>query len=141
MATLAEQRAANGARVSSARAATGGAERAAIGQRLVSERTGRSIQNDLNALSPSPRKQAGLRKLEPLGARPATSSPALNRKQPVNATGGGIASPLTETPDTREWWTTGWPSSDGIFEYPAEKKVTMTDANGADVILEYVEPA
>lgn len=141
MASLAEQRAAIGAGFSGARAATGAAERAAIHRGMVRDRTGRNIQSDLNALAPSPRKQAGLRQLEQPGARPATSSPALNRKQPAQATGGGIASPLTEDNyAAREWWEAGIPSADGLLMLPALKAIAMTDANGAEVVFNYAAP-
>lgn len=144
MATLAQQRAAIGAGIRSARAATGAAERQAIHDQMVAKRTGRNIQNDLNALAPSPRKQAGLRVLEGRGPRPATSSPALNRPTPTNAT-AGIASPLQEQTgeagaDTRTYHPErSVVSTDGLWVIRVKRtaSITLLDANGAEVVMEF----
>ncbi|WP_043309286.1 hypothetical protein [Pseudomonas sp. ML96] len=143
MATLEEQRRAIGAGITQARAATGAAERQAIHDNMVAKRTGRNIQNDLNALAPSPRKQAGLRQLESRGARPATSSPALNTPQPTNQ-GTGIASPLTEKvgeggADTRTYYPERTlPTTDGllVFRVKRTKTITLIDDNAAEVVME-----
>ena len=148
MSTLAQQRAAIAAGMRAARAGTGAAERQAIHDNMVAKRTGRNIQSDLNALQPSPRKQAGLRPLEPRGSRPATSSPAQSRPEPSNTPTGGIASPLTEKTKTvgtsqvadREYYATGLPSSDGLFILPAIKKMTFLDANGAEAVFDFATP-
>ena len=143
MATLAEQRRAISAGISRARAATAGAERQAIHDNMVAKRTGRNIQSDLNALAPSPRKQAGLRKLEQKGARPATRSPALNTPQPTRQS-AGIASPLTEADyATREYHATRYEmTADGIYlrEVKPIEKIVMADANDAEVPLIFAEP-
>ena len=93
----------------------------------------------LNALvKPTRRKE--LKPLEPRGALPGKRSFAEYTPTP-SRTGGGIASPLVEQSYAeRTWWPNGLPSSDGIFEFPADRRVTMTDSNGALVIFEYAEP-
>lgn len=61
--------------------------------------------------------------------------------KPASSGGGGIASPLTETGYAyRTWHTTGVKSTDGLFMLPALKSITMADANGAEVILNFKRP-
>lgn len=140
MATLAEQRAAIAAGMAASRAATGEAERRAIEQRLVEERTGKSVMDDLNRLSTPTRPHNTLKTIPPVGAIPAGRGRA-DYKAPANSNTAGIASPVTE-PDyaAREFWPGGLVSSDGLFFLPAIKKVVAADANGAEVIFEYANP-
>lgn len=57
------------------------------------------------------------------------------------AGGGGIASPLTEADaSTREYWPDGLRSSDGLFVLPAIKTLNMTDASGAEVVIQLANP-
>ena len=141
MPTLAEQRAAIRAGVNSTRAGTGAAERRAIGQRIVAERRGESVVEDLNRLINPTRQRRTLRTVPPVGALPVARGRGNYTPPPATSPGGGIASPLIEgAAALREWWPTGWPSTDGIFEYPAEKRVLMTDANGAEVEFQYSSP-
>jgi hypothetical protein len=115
--------------------------RRAIGQRIEAERRGESVVQDLNRLITPAQQRRTLRPVQPAGALPATRGRANYTPPPATNTGGGTASPLTEASAlTREWWGTGWPSTDGIFEYPAEKKVLMADANGAPVEFRYAGP-
>lgn len=83
-----------------------------------------------------------LRREEPRGGIPSARGYAQYNYQPGSSTGGGgIASPLVEADfSAREWWPLGIPSTDGLLYFPAPKKITMTDANGAEVVLEYAEP-
>lgn len=54
---------------------------------------------------------------------------------------GGIASPLVElSSSTREYYSTGWKTTDGLFSFPALKKVVMTDANDNTVVFEFAAP-
>lgn len=54
---------------------------------------------------------------------------------------GGIASPLTETAFAdREFYATGWKTTDGLFTLPAIKKIKFLDANSQEVVLEFKEP-
>lgn len=60
---------------------------------------------------------------------------------PLSAGTAGIASPLTETGFAdREFYATGWKSSDGLFTLPAIKKISMTDDLGRPVVLNFSEP-
>lgn len=141
MTTLAQQRAAIRAGVSNTRAATGADERRAIGRRIEAERRGESVVEDLNRLITPARQRRTLRPVQPVGAVPVTRGRGNYTPPPATSPGGGIASPLIEgAAALREWWPTGWPSTDGIFEYPAEKRVLMTDANGAEVEFQYSSP-
>ena len=55
--------------------------------------------------------------------------------------GGGIASPLTENSFVlRQYHTTNFKTTDGLFSFPAIKKIVMLDANGASVDLIFAEP-
>ena len=150
MATLEEQRRANGERIQNERRANGQrieAERRANGQRIEAERTGKSVADDLNRLITPTRQRSSLRPVTPVGAVPA----GVGRGEyvPKAPTTGGIASPLTEmtkvasgkTVPDNELWPAGYPSSDGLFVLPAFKTQRFTDANGAEVVLEYANPA
>jgi len=56
--------------------------------------------------------------------------------------GGGIASPLTELDASlREYWPTGWRTTDGLFVFPAIKKVVMADSNSETVEFRFANPA
>lgn len=142
MATLEQQRRANGERIQNERRANGErieAERRAIGNRMVEERTGKSVADDLNRLTTPQQQRRSLPSVPAVGAVPA----GVGRGEyvPPAATTGGIASPITE-PDfaVREFWPTGLVSSDGLFFLPAVKKIVAQDANAAEVIFEYAEP-
>ena len=103
----------------------------------------RLVQTLADNLAPQ-RTPPTLRREEPRGAIPAGRGRAeRNYQAPSNpSSGGGIASPLTEQHfSTREYWGAGIPSSDGLFLYPAPKKVKMTDATGAEVIFDYADPS
>lgn len=54
---------------------------------------------------------------------------------------GGIASPLTETAFAdREFYATGWKTTDGLFTLPAIKKLKMLDANSQEVVFIFKSP-
>lgn len=54
----------------------------------------------------------------------------------------GIASPLTELDASlREYYSAAWKTTDGLFAFPALKKVVMTDANDASVVFIFAAPA
>jgi hypothetical protein len=141
MATLAQQRRAIADGMSSSRAATGESERRATGKRIEAERRGESVVQDLNRLiTPVPKRRA-LSAVQPVGALPAARGSSTYVEPPATGTGGGIASPLTETDYTlREYWPGGLPSTDGLLMFPAEKKVVMADADSAEVIFNYAAP-
>lgn len=126
--------------------------RRGIGDRMINDRAAikagisaaraSTFKSDLNALETSPRKQVTLTNREAKGARAATVGTGIYKAPATTGvTGVGIASPFVEADLTqREWWPTGWTSTDGVFEYPAEKRVVMTDDNGAKVEFQYASP-
>lgn len=143
MPTLAEQRAATGRSINAAfdSGKSAAEARRAIGKRIEAERRGESVVEDLNRLITPARQRRTLRTVQPVGAVPVTRGRGNYTPPPATSPGGGIASPLIEgAAALREWWPTGWTSTDGIFEYPAEKRVLMTDANGAEVEFQYSSP-
>jgi hypothetical protein len=144
MATLAEQRAAIGAGITAnmdqgKRAA---AERRAIGEAMVRRRTGRDDVDDINAVVAQPRQRRALPAVDARGSVPPQRGRG-NYTAPPAGSGGGVASPFTETPGTRTYHETPIviQSTDGsIFmavKMPAI--VTMTDANGAPAVFNYAE--
>lgn len=78
---------------------------------------------------------------QPRGAAPpqvSAATPAAAAPSGSSPGSGSIASPLTEV--SREYWPSGWQTSDGMFVFPAIKKLTMTDADGATVEFNFLEP-
>lgn len=68
---------------------------------------------------------------------------------PATAPGGGIASPLTEKTKSdgqgnqvadRTYYTGGLPSTDGLMILPAIKRAKFTDAQGAEVVMDFAPP-
>ena len=139
MATLADQRRAIAEGMRASRQATGEAERRATGEAMVRRRTGRDDIDDINAVVRQPRQRTALPAVAPRGGVPAQVGTG-NYAAPPASTGGGIASPLVEQPGTREYYDSVLrPSTDGavFFTVRATKKITMTDASGAAVVMEY----
>ena len=131
---LGDERRASGRAMEANRRASDGAMRAARQS---------TFKRDLNALESgtTARRSGALRAVEPRGGVPSSTARVDYTPPASTGGGGGIASPLTEQSfAARTWWPNGLPSSDGIFEFPAERRVTMTDSNGALVIFEYAEP-
>lgn len=115
------------------------AQRRQIGRDMIERRTGVKQVDDINALVKQPRQQRTMRRQEPRGGLSGAVGTG-TYTPPATGTGGGIASPLTETPDTRTFHESIIrPSVDGavFFQVRAAKTVTMTDANGAAVIMEF----
>lgn len=152
MTTLAQQRAAIAAGISSARAATGGDERRAIGKRIETERRGAEVVEDLNRLINPTRQRRTLRTVPPVGALPTTRG--RGNYTPPPATGGGIASPLTERTRTEEgevvpdrtYYTDPevvTTSTDGMLSFVVKpiRTTRFTDANGALEVREYARPS
>lgn len=142
---LGDARRAGGQAMEQARRATGQTNESARrsgGQQMETSRRGEAVAEDINSLTRPPRQRTSLRRVQPVGPLPAQrgSGPY---KAPINTgTGGGIASPVTEpTADTRQYWAGGWPSNDGLLVLPALRRVTMQDANGAEVIFDYADPS
>ncbi|MBU2049812.1 hypothetical protein [Stutzerimonas kunmingensis] len=139
MASLQEQRRAIAEGMARSRAATGEAQRNAAGNAMIEQRTGRSVAQDINRLTrPRPQRKP-LPSIDPVGAVP-TSRGRGDYKAPPPSAAGGIASPLTETASSREYYTAvNRPSTDGLvfFSVRAVQRVHMTDANDAEVVLEF----
>tara|TARA_Y100000780_G_scaffold173817_1_gene158878 strand:- start:4508 stop:4894 length:387 start_codon:yes stop_codon:yes gene_type:complete len=108
-------------------------------QQSMADRLVQTLADNLGERQPPPT----LRREEPRGPIPAGRGRVERNYEPERnpGSGGGIASPLQEQGfAAREWWPDGIPSTDGLLQFPAPKKITMTDANGAEVVLEYAEP-
>ncbi len=144
MATLEERRRASGQLMQDSRRANGDRieeQRRAIGNRMIEERTGKAVVDDINRLAKPERQRKPLRAVQPVGAVPATRGRA-DYNEPAATSGGGIASPLTET-GVREYYpVTLLTSSDGIFTLQVEhvKKLFMTDANSVEHEFNYLDP-
>lgn len=135
---LSDERRAIGKAITAGRAPTSGAQRQAIGKRLETERRGAQVVEDLQRLQRAPQQRRTLRTVPSVGAVPATRGRASYTPPP--ATGGGISSPLTETPDTRTFHPVRTiTTTDGLFVFAMARTatVTMTDATGAEVLMEF----
>jgi len=152
MATLQEQRRAIAAGMAARRAPTGEAERKAIGKRMIEERTGKSVAEDLNRLAAPQQQRRSLPGISSVGALPASVGRA-TYKAPAAAATAGIASPLVEI-DTadgapageagREYYPDHYSlySSDYLIalEIRPLKTLRMTDLNGDAVELQFKKP-
>ncbi|MFZ2269036.1 MAG: hypothetical protein WAV95_15785 [Azonexus sp.] len=81
--------------------------------------------------------------LKPRGPTPAAKSSGVDK--PTQASGGGVASPLTEASfAAREYYPEqAIPTTDGLFAYRAKpiKKIIMTDANDSQVVFVFAAPS
>lgn len=139
MATLEEQRRAIADNMRNRRAATGAAERRATGDAMVARRTGRSVQADVNALVNRPRQRPTLPPVQSRGGLPAQVGVGSYGGNPSGGGTGGIASPLTEVANSREYsldetWVEAIDGS-GLVRVRVAKKLRLTDADGAEVII------
>lgn len=104
--------------------------------------SGRAMRDDMRALAEPSRVREPMPVVPKRGAMAAVRGRGvLERAAP--STGGGIASPLTETPDTREYYSeTVVMPADGYFVYSvkAVKKLTLTDADNNPVEINLAEP-
>lgn len=115
--------------------------RRAIGQANETSRrnTGKAVAEDINRLTTPPAQRRTLRPIAPVGALPPSRGRGVY-KPPASSVGGGIASPLTEAANSREYYpAVNRPSTDGLvfFSVRAVHRVHMTDANDAEVVLEF----
>lgn len=131
------------------------AARRGIGQRMINDRAAikagisaaraSTFKADLNALESSPRKQVTLTNREAKGTRAATVGTGIYKAPAATAgTGGGIASPLTETSyASREYWgPQSITSVDGLltFRVLPIKQLTQADADDVEIKQIYAEP-
>lgn len=117
--------------------------RRASGRKMEEDRraSGRAFRDDLNALAQARQSKNTLTVIPKRGGMSAARGTA-NWDRPSAVT-GGIASPLTETPDTREYFAeTVVMPADGYFVYSvkAVKKLTLTDADSNPVEINLAEP-
>lgn len=78
---------------------------------------------------------------DPMKARGGTGSAKSAAILESGKKGGGIASPLTENSFAlRQYHTTNFKTTDGLFSFPAIKKIKMLDANGETVDLIFADP-
>lgn len=122
--------------------------RRAGGDAMIERRTGESVVRDINALTAPPRRSKTLPTISPVGSLPAKVGTG-TYKAPAAASGGGIASPLVEGASgdgpslAREYYAgVTLTSSDGLISLDVEplKKLTMRDANGSPVVMEFAQP-
>lgn len=139
---LGDSRRASGQAMEQARRNLGRANeeaRRAGGAAMEARRTGKTVADDLNRLTdPRPARRT-LRAIESVGPLPASRGRGVYQPPPTTAA-GGIASPLTEEADSREYYAAvNRPSTDGLvfFSVRAVQRVHMTDANNAEVVLEF----
>lgn len=105
---------------------------------MIERRTGAASVDEINTIVDQPRIRPTLRPVNPRGSISAERGRGVYTPP---ATGGGIASPLTEAEiASREYWASGLKSSDGLFVLPAIKTLNLTDANGAAVRIELANP-
>ncbi|SDJ61521.1 hypothetical protein [Pseudomonas indica] len=147
---LGDERRANGAANEAARRALGRTNetaRRALGPAMEANRTGRKTVEDINSIVDPPRPRKSLPTLTPRGGVDVQRGRGVYQA-PSGGT-AGIASPLTEGATgpgaviAREYYATSTlTSSDGILtlDVQALKKLTMRDANGSPVVIEFAEP-
>lgn len=142
-----ERRRASGAAMEASRRNSGAAmesSRRAGGAAMTERRTGKSVVEDINALAAPPRQRKALRAVDPVGALPA--SRGSGTYQAPAASGGGIASPLTEVPQTRTYYTEEQSQSIYSNDYLLSmevlplKSLFLTDASGAEVQMNFALP-
>lgn len=83
---------------------------------------------------PAPKAKAALPAVAAIAAK--------GNDQQIPATGGGIASPLTETAYGDRTYHAGkfWSTSDGMILWQAIESITFNDANSAEVVLQFDSP-
>ncbi|NWD49015.1 hypothetical protein [Pseudomonas gingeri] len=118
-------------------------DRRGSGAALETERRGpgRQILTDLNRMiqpKPVPKTLPTLEQKKPIDGKKGVGAYDPKKYQ---GGGGGIASPLTEEDYTkREYWPDAALSSDGLFNFPALKSITLTDASGAKAVINLAQP-
>lgn len=118
------------------------------GKQMEATRRGEAVAEDINSLLRPQRKARALPKVPPVGALPSQRSSA-DYKAPAATGTAGIASPLIEGAAgegatlAREYYAgITLTSSDGLISLDVEplKKLTMRDANGEPVVMEFAQP-
>ncbi len=111
-------------------------------------RRGEAVAEDINSLVRPQRQAKALPRAQPVGAIPPQRSRG-TYKAPAATGTAGIASPLIEGAAgegatlAREYYAgITLTSSDGLISLDVEplKKLTMRDANGEPVVMEFAQP-
>lgn len=101
----------------------------------------KDLTDALAALSRDARKPPA-EKPQPRGAARRVVSSGQPAGGAKSGGGGGVASPLTEVSTaSREYWAGSWHTTDGLFSFPAIKKLVMADANDETVEFRFANPA
>lgn len=151
---LQEDRRAIGQRNQDGRRALGKANqdnRRALNKQMEDRRRGAKAVDDLNSLVEPQRKNTTLKPVQPRGGFPAQLGTGVWSDTRAPATGGGIASPLTETTEGEEKESTRTYYEESIDIYYSNdymlavqikplKSLSMKDASGADVLFNFAEP-
>ena len=103
--------------------------------------SGRAMRDDMRALSETPKVREPLPVVPKRGSMDAARGRGIWSGAEPSTGGGGIASPLTETPDAREYYASGVKSSDGLFFIPAIKTMIMRDADNELIPIYFAEPS
>lgn len=148
---LGDARRAGGQALEQGRRAAGRAledARRAGGQQMEATRRGEAVAEDINSLVRPQRQAKALPRVQPVGAIPPQRSRG-TYKAPASTGTAGIASPLIEGAAgegatlAREYYAgITLTSSDGLISLDVEplKKLTMRDANGEPVVMEFAQP-
>ena len=124
------------------------ADRRQSGKDMASERraSGKAFRDDLRALADSETENKALPPAQERPPIPASRGVATYAPPPtVPSSGGGIASPLTETDfNSRTYHETSIALSGDFLlgmEIKPIKQITMTDADGQIVLMRYADPS
>lgn len=101
----------------------------------------KDITEALRSLTEASGQTSRVDKVLPARPSPPAIPERTGRAGPVATPGAGIASPLTETAFAdREFYATGWKTTDSLFTLPAIKKIKMLDANSQEVVFDFKSP-
>lgn len=107
---------------------------------------GKDLTEALQALTKkAPNQTSRVDKALPARPNPPAIPARSGSAGPVAKPGAGIAgiaSPLTETAFAdREFYATGWKTTDSLFTLPAIKKIKFLDANSKEVVFDFKSPS
>lgn len=112
-----------------------------LGRQMEAARRGETVVEDIARLTPPAAPRRTLTSVPAVGGIGAQRGRADYNPPRSLGGGGGIASPLIEQPDTRTFYDPiVIPSTDGMawIKWRGVKKITMLDALGATVEMEYL---
>jgi len=145
-----ERRRASGAAMEAGGRGSGAAmeaSRRASGAAMTARRTGKSVADDIQSLVQPPRQAKPLPRIDPVGSLPPQRGLGTSPGPGAGgAPGGGIASPLSEVPESRVYYTDAQSQSIYSNDYLLSmevlplKSLFMTDATGAAVQMNFALP-